>query len=72
MEDITSADYTHAKRVCESFKIANLDEYHDLHVQSKTLLLADAFKNFQNTVLEIYEADPARCLTAPGKHDKQP
>ena len=32
MEDITHTNYTHAKRVCEDFKIKNLDEYHDLHV----------------------------------------
>ena len=32
MEDITQKNYTHAKRVCEDFKIKNLDEYHDLHV----------------------------------------
>ena len=29
MEDITDADYTHAKRVCKS-----LGEYHDLYVQT--------------------------------------
>ena len=41
MEDITEADYAHAKRVCKDFKIKNLLEYHDLqHIQSDTLLLA--------------------------------
>ena len=39
MEDITDADYVHAKRVCKSFEIINLGEYHDLYVQSDTLLL---------------------------------
>ena len=34
MEDITDADYAHAKRVCKDFKIRNLGDYHDLHVQS--------------------------------------
>ena len=42
MKDITDADYTHAKRVCQDFQIKNLREYHDLYVQSNTLLL---FKN---------------------------
>ena len=28
MEDITDADYMHAKRVCKDFGIKNLDEYH--------------------------------------------
>ena len=43
MEDITDADYAHAKRVCKDFEIENLGEYHDLYVQSDTLLLADVF-----------------------------
>ena len=39
MEDITDADYAHAKRVCKDFKIKNLGEYHELYIQSNTLLL---------------------------------
>ena len=30
----------------------NLDNYHDLYVQSNTLLLANAFENFSNNVLK--------------------
>ena len=41
VEDITNVDYTHAKRVCKDFEMKNLGEYHDLYVQSDTLLLAD-------------------------------
>ena len=41
VEDITNADYTRAKRVCKDFEMKNLGEYHDLYVQSDTLLLAD-------------------------------
>ena len=33
------AGYTHTKEVCKVFEIKNLNEYHDLHVQSDTLLL---------------------------------
>ena len=66
MEDITDADYAHAKRVCKDFEIKNLGEYHDLYVQSNTLLLADVFENFRNMCLEIYELDPAKFLSAPG------
>ena len=40
------------KRVCKDFEINNLGEYHDFHVQSDTLLLADVFENFQNKCLE--------------------
>ena len=52
MEDIIDADYAHAKRVCKNFEIKNLGEYHDLHVQSATLLLADVFGNFRNMCLK--------------------
>ena len=34
MEDITDANYAHAKRVCKDFEIKNLGEFHDLYVQS--------------------------------------
>ena len=48
MEDITDADYAHAKRVCKNFIIKILGEYYDLYVLSDTLLLADVFENFRN------------------------
>ena len=60
MEDITDANYKHAKSVCKDFKIKHLGEYHDLHVQSDTLLLANVFNNFQNVCLKICELDSAR------------
>ena len=66
MEDITDADYVDTKRVCKDFEIINLGEYHDLYVQSDTLLLADVFDNFINMCLEIYELDPVKFLSAPG------
>ena len=37
IEDITDADYTHPKGVCKDYKI-KCGEYHDLYVQSDTLL----------------------------------
>ena len=43
MEDITDADYAHAKRVC--FEIKNLGKHHHLYVQSYTLLSADMLDN---------------------------
>ena len=55
IEDISDADYKHAKRIFKDSKIKNLDEYHDLYVQSDTLLLAYVFDNFQNICLKIYE-----------------
>ena len=65
MKDITDADYAHTKRVCKEFEIKNLGEYHDLHVQSDTLLLAVVFENFRNMCLKIYKLDLAKFLSAP-------
>ena len=37
-----------------------------MYVQSDTLLVADVFGNFRNKWIEIYELDPAYCLSATG------
>ena len=71
MEDITDADYTHAKRVCKDFKIKNLGDYHYLYVQSNTFLLADVFKNFLNISLEIDKVGPARFHSSIGSSFKK-
>ena len=66
LEDITDKDYTHAQKVFEEFNLKNLGDYHDLYVQSDTLLLADVFENFRSKCIEIYELDPAHFLSVPG------
>ena len=66
LEDISDEDYAHVQKVWEVFEIINLGEYHDLYVQSDTLLLADVFENFRDKCIEIYELDPAHFLSAPG------
>ena len=43
-----------------------MGEYHDLYVQSDTLLLADVFENFRNMCIKVYELDPVHFLSAPG------
>ena len=50
----------HAQKVFEDFNLNNLDDYHDLYVQSDIL-----FENFRNKCIEIYELDPAHFLSAP-------
>ena len=66
LEGISDEDYTHALKVWEVFEIRNRGEYHDLYVQSDTLLLADVFESFPNKYIEIYGLDPSHFLSAPG------
>ena len=44
MEDISDIYYRHANNVFKVFKLENLGDYHDLYVQSDTLLLADVLE----------------------------
>ena len=48
MEDVTDVDHRNAKRVFKDLSNKNLGDYHDLYIQSDTLLLADVFENFSN------------------------
>ena len=66
MENIDDIDYRHGNNVFKRFKVKYLGEYHDLYVQSDTLLLADVFENFRNACLKVYELDPAHFLSLPG------
>ena len=65
MEDITDVDYRHGKTVFEYLINTNLSDYHDLYVQSDTLMPADVFENFRNVCIKVYELDPAHFLSAP-------
>ena len=42
-----------------------LGNYHDLYVQSDTLLLADVFNNFRDMCIKKYELDPTHFLSLP-------
>ena len=66
MEDIDDIDYRHGNNVFNKFKLNNLGDYHDLYVQSYTLLLADVFENFRDMCLKEYELDLAHFLSLPG------
>ena len=66
MEDITDADYIHAKRVFKGFERKYLCEYHDLYLKSDTLLLADVFENFRKMCLRVYRLVPAKFLLHSG------
>ena len=68
LENISDEDYVHAQKVWDVFKIKNLGEYHDLYVQSDTLLLTDVYENLclENMSLEKYQFDPAYFVSALG------
>ena len=66
MENVDDIDYRHGNNVFKRFKLKKLGEYHDLYIQSDTLLLADVFENFRNMCLKVYELDPAHFLSLPG------
>ena len=62
-EDITDRDYGHAQKVFKELRLKSFGDYHDLYVQSNTLLLAYVFENFRNKCIEIYELDPVHFLS---------
>ena len=66
LEDINDKDYLHAQKVWDVFEIRNLGEYHDLYVQTDTLLLADVYEKFREKCIEIYGLDLSHFLSAPG------
>ena len=53
MENIEDIDYRHGNNVFKKFKLKNLGEYHDLYVQSDTLLLAGVFETFRNMCIKV-------------------
>ena len=65
MEDVDDIDYRHGNIVFKGFKLENIGDYHDLYMQSDTLLLADVFENFRDICIKVYELDPAHFLSLP-------
>ena len=63
MEDITDADYMHAKRVCKDFEIKHLRKYDNLYLKNDTLLLFDVFENFRKVCLKFYHLDPVKFIS---------
>ena len=66
MKDIDDIGYRHGNNVSNKFKLNNLGDYHDLYVQSDSLLLADVFENFRDMCLRECELDPPHFLSLPG------
>ena len=70
LEDITDNDHNHAQKVFKEY-CTDMGDYHDLYVQTDTLLLADGFKKIRDKCIEIYGLDPSYFCSAPGLAWKQ-
>ena len=53
LEDINDKDYEYAQKVFKEYCI-DMGDYHDLYVQTDSLLLADVFEKFREKCIEIY------------------
>ena len=66
LENISDDDYAHAQKVWKVFGIRNRGEYHDLYVQTDTLLPENVFEKFRNNCIDIYWLDPVYFVIALG------
>ena len=63
---VSNEEYDRAVEIWDVFKIKALGEYHNLHLKTDVLLLADAFEKFINTCLNYYGLDPCHYFSSPG------
>jgi len=61
-EPLSEADYDRANQTWREFNIGSLQEYHDLYLKSDTLLLADVFESFRQSMFVQHRLD---CLHFP-------
>ena len=62
---ISKKDYLKAVDVWNVFKMNTMGDYHDLHLKTDVLLLADMFEKFINTCLDYYGLDPCHYFSSP-------
>ena len=65
LEVISDKVCAHAQKLFGEY-CTDIGDYHDLYVQTDTLLLADVFEKFRDKCIEIYGLDPSYFLSAPG------
>ena len=65
LEDISDKDYNHAQKVFEEY-CTDMGDYHDLYVQTDTLLLTDVSGKFRDTFTVRIGLDPSYIYSAPG------
>ena len=64
LEDISARVYEHPQKVFKEY-CKDMGGYHDLYVQTDTVLLADIFEKFKENCIEIYGLDPSYFYSAP-------
>jgi hypothetical protein len=66
-EHVAKDDYLEAKRLYEDvFKCENLGQWHDIYLQTDTILLACVFEDFRRVAITNYGLDPTYYYSAPG------
>ena len=63
---ISEEEYQRANSVWNTFKMNTLQDYHDLHLKTDVLLLADVFEKSIKTCLDYYGSGPCHYFSAPG------
>ena len=64
MEKIYRCRWHAWKKLCKDFEIKNIGEYHDLYLNSDTVISVDVSENFRKMCLKICQLDPAKFLLA--------
>ena len=64
-ETNSKEDYEYAQEVWQTFCIKNLGQFHNLYLQTDTLLLADVFDNFREFSFDHYGLDCLHFQTLP-------
>ena len=63
---ISSEDYLTCEKIWNTFKMKNMDDYHDHYLKKDTLLLTEAFEKCIDTCLKYYGLDPCHYFSSPG------
>ena len=67
MSILVIKDYKHSMKVTNEFRMANMGDYHDLHLKTDALLFEDVLETFRNMCLECYRLDPSHYFSSPGR-----
>jgi RNase P subunit RPR2 len=65
-DTVSDADYSHAQDIWAKFGMNNMQEYHDLYLQTDVILLTDVFEEFRKMSLNFYKLDPLHYYSSPG------